>query len=87
MTTDDIDIWRAAKLLIDRHGDAATVEAMNRADALAARGDVEDEAVGLRILEAVKELQSTVPSGAVHLAHGLSPQALEAPVVPCAIRR
>ena len=66
MTADDIDLWRAAKLLIDRHGDTATVEAMKRADALAAQGDAAGKIVWLRVLEAIEELQSTVPSGAVH---------------------
>ncbi len=33
----DIDFWRAAKALIDRYGDSATIEAMKRADALAAQ--------------------------------------------------
>ena len=64
--SDDIDIWRAAKLLIDRHGDTATAEAMIRADALAAQGDAVGKVVWLRILEAIEELQSTVPSGPVH---------------------
>lgn len=65
MTT-DLDIWRAAKLLIDRHGEKATTEAMKRADALAAQGDTEGKVVWLRILEAIEELQNTAPSGAVH---------------------
>ena len=64
--TTDIDLWRAAKLLIDRYGDGAPVEAMKRADALAAQSDAEGKLVWLRILEAIEELQSTVPSGAVH---------------------
>ncbi len=62
----DLDIYRTAKLLIDEHGDAATVEAAKRADTLGSKGDLEGMAVWLRILEAIIELQSTVPSGAVH---------------------
>ena len=64
--TSDIDIWRAAKLLVDRYGDGALVEAMKRADALAAQGDAAGKVAWLRILEAIEELQSTVPSGPVH---------------------
>ena len=64
--TADLDLWRAAKLLIDQHGEAATVAAMNRADALAAQGDTAGKIVWLRILEAIEELQSTVPAGPVH---------------------
>ena len=65
MTT-DLDIWRAAKLLMDRHGENATTEAMKRADALAAQGDAAGKVVWLRILEAVEELQSTEPTEPVH---------------------
>ena len=64
--TDDLDLWRAAKLLIDRHGKTATAEAMKRADALAAQGDAAGKIVWLRILEAIAELQNTVPSGPLH---------------------
>ena len=31
---EDIDIWRAAKLLVDRHGDEAPVHAAMRVDEL-----------------------------------------------------
>jgi hypothetical protein len=62
----DIDIWRSAKLLIDRHGgNAATVAAM-RADELLERGDVAGQAVWKRIVRAIEELRSTDPNGPVH---------------------
>ena len=48
--TSDIDIWRAAKLLVDRYGDGALVEAMKRSDALAAQGDAAGTSVLLRVL-------------------------------------
>lgn len=64
--TSDIDLWRAAKLLIDRHGENAAAEAMKRADVLAGQGDAEGKVVWLRILEAIEELQSTVPAGPIH---------------------
>ncbi|HWI25350.1 MAG TPA: hypothetical protein VN668_00145 [Stellaceae bacterium] len=41
MTTSDLDIWRAAHLLIKRHGADAAVVAAQRADELLAAGDVE----------------------------------------------
>ena len=55
MTT-NIDIYRAANLLVDRYGEGATVEAMKRADALAAQGDAAGKVVWLRILEAVEDV-------------------------------
>jgi hypothetical protein len=36
----DIDIWRAAHLLVREHGEDAPVHAATRADALLARGDL-----------------------------------------------
>ncbi len=62
----DLDIYRSAKLLIDRYGDTATAEAMKRAEALAAQGDAAGKVVWLQILEAIEKLQSTAPNGAVH---------------------
>ena len=61
-----IDIYRAAKLLIDQDGNTASIEAAMRADAMLDKGDLDGKAVWMQVLEAVKELQSTVPSGAVH---------------------
>jgi hypothetical protein len=56
--TSDLDIYRSANELIEQHGDAADIEAAMRADACLAAGDMEGEAVWLRILKAIKELTS-----------------------------
>lgn len=53
--TEDIDIWRAAKLLVDRHGNEAPVHAATRADELLADGDIEGQRVWMRILRAIEE--------------------------------
>jgi len=37
----EIEIWRAANLLLKHHGDKARAEGTARADALAAAGDLE----------------------------------------------
>ncbi len=52
------DILRAANELIKQHGDAADIEAAMRADERLAAGDMEGEAVWLRIGKAVEELLS-----------------------------
>ncbi len=57
----EIDKWRAAKLLIDRHGDAAAIEAAQRADEMLASGDLEGRAIWLAILHAVGALQQDRP--------------------------
>jgi hypothetical protein len=54
---DDPDIFRAAKLLIDQHGNDAAIRAAQRAGELLADGDMEGRAVWRRILEAIEELQ------------------------------
>lgn len=45
--TDDIDIYRSAKLYIVQHGDQAALQAAMQSDALLAAGDVEGAAVSL----------------------------------------
>ena len=66
MTVRELDIWRAAKLLVDQHGADASIRAAQRADELLAAGDIEGRAAWLRILEAVKDLMSTKPPGLRH---------------------
>ncbi len=56
--TSDLDIYRSAHELIKQHGEAADIEAAMRADELMDAGDVEGEAVWLRIVKAIEELQS-----------------------------
>ncbi len=52
-------------LLIKRHGDDAPIEAAMRADELTADGDVEGQAVWVRIGRAIEELLSEErPDGA-----------------------
>ena len=53
----DPDIFRAAKLLIDKHGDDAAIRAAQRADGLLKGGDMDGAAVWRQILEAIDELQ------------------------------
>ena len=54
--TDDIDIYRAANRLVDRHGDDAPIEAAMRAGAMMDQGDMGGRAVWLRIKAAVEEM-------------------------------
>ena len=56
--TSDLDIYRSANELIKQHGDAADIEAAMRADKCLAAGDMEGEAVWIRIVKAIEELLS-----------------------------
>lgn len=56
--TPDIDIWRAANLLIRQHGEDAEIVAAQRADQMLERGDPEGRVVWLRIRRAIAELQA-----------------------------
>ncbi len=56
--TSNLDIYRAAHLLIKRHGDDAPIEAAMGADELMEAGDIKGEAVWLRIVKAIAELLS-----------------------------
>ena len=56
--TDDKDIYRSAKLLIDRHGEDAVIEAAMMADKMLEAGDMEGQATWNRILRAIEELRA-----------------------------
>jgi hypothetical protein len=62
----ELEIWRAANLLLKRYGDKAGAEGSARADALAAAGDCEGEAVWGRITHTVAQLANKTPPGPVH---------------------
>ena len=61
----DLDIWRAANLLLRQYGENAEIVAAHRADELLERADLDGEVVWLRIKRAVAELQSA-PVGPPH---------------------
>jgi hypothetical protein len=62
----ELEIWRAANLLLKRYGDKAGAKGTDRADALAAAGDREGEAVWRRITHGVAQLANKTPPGPVH---------------------
>jgi hypothetical protein len=62
----DIDIWRAATLMLKRYGDKALEQSLTRADELAADGDHDGADTGRRITAAVEQLTNTTPPGPLH---------------------
>jgi hypothetical protein len=61
----ELDIWRAANLLIQQHGEDAEIVAAQRADQMLDRDDHDGQRVWLRIRRAIAELQA-VPTGPAH---------------------
>ena len=61
MPVSDIDIYRAANLLVKQHGEDAPIHATMRADAVLDAGDLDGDRVWRRILRAVGELQGVAP--------------------------
>jgi triphosphoribosyl-dephospho-CoA synthetase len=57
----DLDTWRAAQLLVKRHGKDAAIQAGIRADELLAEGDVDGAATWRAIIRAVSELHRAAP--------------------------
>lgn len=57
MTT-EIDVYRSAKLFVDRYGDGAGDQAAMRADALHKAGDLAGYALWRRVLRAIEVLQT-----------------------------
>jgi hypothetical protein len=64
----DLDIWRAANLLIRKHGANAELEAAKRADVMLDRGDDDGRLLWARIRRAIEALQA-LPSGRPKLSH------------------
>jgi hypothetical protein len=62
----EIDIWRAANLMLKRYGEKALEESATRADELAADGDQDGAVTWRRITDAVGQLANTTPPGPVH---------------------
>jgi hypothetical protein len=62
----EIDIWRAAQLMLKRYGDKALEESSARAEELAFAGDDNGAAVWRRITAAVAQLANTTPPGPIH---------------------
>ena len=61
LMVDDLDVDRSAKLLIDQHGEDASGFAAKQADKQAEAGDMDGQAVWLRVLGAIEELQRLRP--------------------------
>ena len=59
--TPEIDIYRTANVLIREHGEDATLEAAQRADAMLEGGAIDGQRVWKRVLAAVKEIQRQEP--------------------------
>ena len=57
--TADLEIWRAANVLVKEYGGEAPLMAARRCDALLAHGDVDGQRVWMSILRAVEELWRT----------------------------
>ena len=64
----DLDIYRAANVLVKQRGPDAPIHTAMRADAMLEAGDMDGYAMWKRILRAVEELQGTEPKSgeAVH---------------------
>jgi hypothetical protein len=62
----EIDIWRAANLMLKRYGEKALEESATRADELATDGDHDGAVTWRRIADAVAELANNTPPGPLH---------------------
>ncbi len=66
MTVDDIDIFRAATVLIKEHGHDAQLVAIRRATKMLDAGDVDGYAVWKRIVDAIEDMQRETPRPGEH---------------------
>ncbi len=57
----DLDLWRAANVMIKRYGDGAATEAAMRADEFLDQGILDGQRLWMRIMQAIEELQRERP--------------------------
>ena len=57
----EIDMWRAADLLVKRHGSEAAIVAAQRSDECMAAGDTEGQRIWKHIVDAILELLRDKP--------------------------
>ena len=62
----EIEIWRAAYLMLQWYGGTAREESARRAEEFAAAGDPEGEAGWRRIIDRIGQLANAAPLGPVH---------------------
>lgn len=62
MAVSDLDIYRSAKALIDKHGDRAELEATMMWDAMTDKADFEGRRVWDRIIAAIQDLSAERPN-------------------------
>jgi hypothetical protein len=62
----EIDIWRAATLMLKRYGDKALEQSRTRINELAADGDHDGADTWRRITTAVEQLANTTSPGPLH---------------------
>jgi hypothetical protein len=62
----EIDIWRAANLMMKRYGDKALEESGTGLDELTAAGDHDGAVTWRRITDAVGQLANTTAPGPAH---------------------
>ena len=53
----DLDLWRAAQVMVKRYGNGATIEAAMRADEFLDQGVIDGQRLWIRIMQAIEELQ------------------------------
>ncbi len=61
MRSSDLDIYRMAKVLIGRYGDGASLDDAARAEELLGKGDMDDRAGWLCVVDAVLTLFTRIP--------------------------
>ncbi len=57
----DLDIWRAAKIMVKRYGAGAATEAALRADEFLDQGNLDGQRLWMRIMQTIEELHRQRP--------------------------
>jgi hypothetical protein len=58
----EIEIWKSARTMVVRFGEAASARAQRRAEECTSRADVDGWITWMRIMAAILEMQDSAPS-------------------------
>jgi hypothetical protein len=72
----EIEIWRAAYLMLRWYGETAQQESARRADEFVTAADADGAASWHRVIDAIDQLASRTPPGPVHCAAAPPPRLL-----------
>ena len=59
----NLDLWRAAQVMVKRYGDGAATEAAMRADEFLDQGNLDGKRIRMRIMQTIEDIAAGAAEG------------------------